>query len=291
MTTQIPPQTRQTQFQLDHQGEEYTSFAGRLKQWFSNGYAGLFYLFLYAPIILLIVYSFNVSRFPTYWTGFTLDWYKVLFNDHLIAIALKNTLIVAVSSTIIATIIGTMVSVAIERYRFRTKQAVDGLLFMPIIIPDIAMAIMLLVFFNLINRNFGILSLGLTTIIIAHVAFNISFVAIIVRARMASLSSTLEEAASDLYANEWNAFWRVTFPLLIPGILGGALFAFTLSLDDYVITNFVSGPGSTTLPVRIIGMTRRNITPEINAISTMMLLTAMILVPLSIWLQRRGDMS
>jgi spermidine/putrescine transport system permease protein len=286
MTTQIPPQARQTQLKLDYQAEEYTSFLSRLKQWFFNGYAGLFYLFLYAPIILLIVYSFNESRFPTYWTGFTLEWYKVLFNDHLIGLALKNTLIVSFSSTIIATIIGTMVSVAIERYRFRTKPAVDGMLFMPIIIPDIAMAIMLLVFFNLINMN-----LGLTTIIIAHVAFNISFVAIIVRARMASLSSTLEEAASDLYANEWKAFWRVTFPLLIPGILGGALFAFTLSLDDYVITNFVSGPGSTTLPVRIIGMTRRNITPEINAISTMMLLAAMILVPLSMWLQRRQDMS
>jgi len=178
-----------------------------------------------------------------------------------------------------------MVAVAIERYNFRTKTAVDGLLFMPIIIPDIAMAIMLLVFFKLIHMN-----LGLTTVIISHVAFNISFVSIIVRARMASLGTTMEEAASDLYANEWNAFWRVTFPLLIPGILGGALFAFTLSMDDYVITNFTSGPGSTTLPVRIIGMTRRNITPEINAVSTIMLLVAMVLVLLSLWLQRREDM-
>jgi spermidine/putrescine transport system permease protein len=285
MATQIPPQTRQTQLKLDYRAEEYTSLLGRLKQWFFNGYAGLFYLFLYAPIILLIVFSFNESRFPTYWTGFTLEWYQKLFNNHLIGSALKNTLIVSITSTIIATIIGTMVAVAIERYRFRTKPAVDALLFMPIIIPDIAMAIMLLVFFVLINMD-----LGLTTIIISHIAFNISFVAIIVRARMASLGPTMEEAASDLYANEWNAFWRVTFPLLIPGILGGALFAFTLSLDDYVITNFTSGPGSTTLPIRIIGMTRRNITPEINALSTMMLLAAMLLVPLSLWLQRREDM-
>jgi spermidine/putrescine transport system permease protein len=232
------------------------------------------------------LYSFNISRFPTYWTGFTLEWYKVLFKDHLIGTALKNTLIVSISSTIIATIIGTMVSVAIERYRFRIKSAVDGLLFMPVIIPDIAMAIMLLVFFNLINMD-----LGLTTIIIAHVAFNISFVAIIVRARMASIGTTMEEAASDLYANEWQAFWRVTFPLLIPGILGGALFAFSLSLDDYVITSFTSGPGSTTLPIRIIGMTRRNITPEINALSTMMILAAVLLVPLSLWLQRRENMT
>ncbi len=251
MATQIPPQTRQTQLKLDYQAEEYTSLLGRLKGWFFNGYAGLFYLFLYAPIILLIVFSFNESRFPTYWTGFTLEWYQVLFNDHLVGMALKNTLIVSITSTIIATIIGTMVAVAIERYRFRTKPAVDALLFMPIIIPDIAMAIMLLVFFVLINMD-----LGLTTIIISHIAFNISFVAIIVRARMASLGPTMEEAASDLYANEWKAFWRVTFPLLIPGILGGALFALTLSLYDIVITNFTSGPGSTTLPIRIIGMTR-----------------------------------
>jgi spermidine/putrescine transport system permease protein len=286
MTTQIPPQTRQTQLKLDYLTEEDTSFFSRLKQWFFNGYASLFYLFLYLPIIMLIIYSFNQSRFPTYWTGFTLDWYVQLFGNHLIAMALKNTLIVSITSTIIATIIGTMVSVAIERYRFRTKPAVDAVLFLPIIIPDIAMAIMLLAFFVLIK-----MPLGLSTIIIAHVAFNISFVAIIVRARMASIGFTLEEAANDLYANEWNAFWRVTFPLLIPGILGGALFAFTLSLDDYVITNFTSGPGSTTLPIRIIGMTRRNITPEINALSTMMLLAAMLLVPLSLWLQRREDMS
>ena len=285
MTTQIPPQTRQTPLKSDYQTEGYTSFLGRLSKWFLNGYVGLFYLFLYAPIILLVLYSFNISRFPTYWTGFTLEWYKVLFKDHLIGTALKNTLIVSISSTIIATIIGTMVSVAIERYRFRTKSAVDGLLFMPVIIPDIAMAIMLLVFFKLINMD-----LGLTTIIIAHVAFNISFVAIIVRARMASIGTTMEEAASDLYANEWQAFWRVTFPLLIPGILGGALFAFSLSLDDYVITSFTSGPGSTTLPIRIIGMTRRNITPEINALSTMMILAAVLLVPLSLWLQRRENM-
>ena len=286
MTIQIPPKASQTQLKLDYQAEGKISFFNRLKQWFFNGYAGLFYLFLYAPIIVLVVFSFNKSRFPTYWTGFTLEWYEVLFQDRLIGAALKNTLIVSITSTIIATIIGTMVSVAIERYRFRTKSAVDGLLFMPIIIPDIAMAIMLLVFYNLINMN-----LGLTTIIISHIAFNISFVAIIVRARMASLGTTMEEAASDLYANEWKTFWRVTFPQLVPGILAGALFAFTLSLDDYVITNFTSGPGSTTLPVRIIGMTRRNITPEINALSTMMLLAAMMLVPLSLWLQRREDMS
>jgi spermidine/putrescine transport system permease protein len=245
----------------------------------------LFYIFLYAPIIVLVVFSFNASRFPTNWTGFTFDWYIKLFGNRLIGAALKNTLIVSIISTIVSTILGTMIAVAIERYRFRKKVAVNALLFLPVIIPDIAMAIMLLAFFVLIK-----MPLGLSTIIIAHVAFNISFVAIIVRARMASIGFTLEEAAGDLYANEWQAFWRVTFPLLVPGILGGALFAFTLSLDDYVISNFTSGPGSTTLPIRIVGMIRRNITPEINAVSTLMLLASMLLVPLSLRLQRRADM-
>ena len=248
----------------------------------SYGFVG--YLFLYLPIIIVVIFSFNVSRFPNNWTGFTLDWYVKLFGDYAIGFALKNTLIVSISSTIISTIFGTMISVGIERYRFRGKAPLDALLFLPIIIPDIAMAIMLLAFFVLVKME-----LGLSTIIISHVAFNIAFVAVIVRARMASIDPGLEEAASDLYANEWQAFWRVTFPLLLPGILAGALFAFTLSLDDYVITFFTSGPGSTTLPVRIYSMVKRGITPEINAVSSLLLLASMFLVPLSLWLQRKGD--
>jgi spermidine/putrescine transport system permease protein len=249
-----------------------------------SSYAAIFYVFLYAPIILLVFFSFNVSRFPTHWTGFTLDWYVKLFGNFAIGQALQNSLIISITSTIIATIIGTMVSVAMERYGFRAKAPVEAILFLPIIIPDIAMAIMLLAFFVLARMQ-----LGLTTIIISHVAFNISFVAIIVRARMASIDPDLAEAARDLYANEWQAFWRVIFPLLVPGILGGALFAFTLSLDDYVITFFTSGPGSTTLPIRIYGMVKRGITPETNAISSLMLLASLLLVPLSLWLQRKGD--
>lgn len=285
MALQFPGQAKQQHTKSAFQDEEKPNIMHRIGQWLAASYAGLFYFFLYAPIIILIIFSFNASRFPTNWTGFTFDWYIKLFSNRLIGMALKNTLIVAITSTIISTVIGTMISVAIERYRFRRKMAVNALLFLPIIIPDIAMAIMLLAFFVLIKMN-----LSLTTIIIAHVAFNISFVAVIVRARMASIGFTLEEAAGDLYANEWQAFWRVTFPLLLPGILGGALFAFTLSLDDYVISNFTSGPGSTTLPIRIVGMIRRNITPEINAVSTLMLLVSMLLVPISLRLQRRADM-
>lgn len=284
MTTHITDQTRRDRARLAYQARAKTNLGGRLVQGLFSIYAGLFYFFLYAPIILLVILSFNVSRFPTHWTGFTFDWYDRLFHNYAIGLALRNSLIVSITSTIIATVIGTMVSVAMERYRFRAKPPIDALLFLPIIIPDIAMAIMLLAFFALIRFE-----LGLTTIIISHVAFNISFVAVIVRARMASIDPTLEEAANDLYANEWQAFWRVTFPLLIPGILGGALFAFTLSLDDYVITFFTSGPGSTTLPVRIYSMVKRGITPETNAVSSLMLLASMILVPLSLWLQRRGE--
>jgi len=248
-----------------------------------SGYALLFYLFLFSPIVLLVVFSFNQSRFPTHWTGFTFDWYKTLFANYALGQALKNSLIVTLTSTAIATVIGTMVAVAMERYHFRAKTVVDGALFLPIIIPDIAMAIMLLAFFVLVRMQ-----LGLTTIIIAHVAFNISFVAVIVRARMASIDPNLAEAARDLYANEWKEFWRVTFPQLIPGILAGALFAFILSFDDYIISFFTSGPGSTTLPIRIYGMVRKGITPEINAASSLMLLASFLLVPLTLWLQRKG---
>ncbi|MFQ5943321.1 MAG: ABC transporter permease [Anaerolineales bacterium] len=278
ITEATPSETR-----LSYQAGIRYGLVSRLTRILFSGYALLFYVFLYTPIILLVLFSFNQSRFPTHWTGFTLSWYETLFNNYLIGQALKNSAIVTLTSTAIATVIGTMVAVAMERYGFRGKTAVDGTLFLPIIIPDIAMAIMLLAFFVLIGMQ-----LGHGTIIIAHVAFNISFVAVIVRARMASIDPDLAEAARDLYANEWQEFWRVTFPQLIPGILAGALFAFTLSLDDYVITFFTSGPGSTTLPVRIYSMVKRGITPETNAVSSLMLLASLLLVPLTIWLRRKG---
>ena len=249
-----------------------------------TAYSVLFYLFIYGPILILIVYSFNASRFPTRWAGFSLEWYEKLFQNRAMGQALRNSLIVSFGSTAISTVIGTMVSLGIERYRFRGKTPLDAMLFLPIIIPDIAMAIMLVAFFGLVNMQ-----LGFGTIIISHVAFNISFVAIVVRARMATIDPTLEEAANDLYANEWQAFWRITFPLLLPGILGGALLAFTLSLDDYVITFFTSGPGSTTLPLRIYGMVKTGITPEVNAISTLMMVASLGLVVLSLWIQGKGE--
>jgi spermidine/putrescine transport system permease protein len=241
------------------------------------------YIFLYFPIVILVVFSFNSSRYISVWRGFTTEWYASLFQNEAIGRALKNTLIVAGGSTVISTVFGTMVALAMERYRFRGKLAFDALLYLPIIIPDIAMAVMLLLFFVMAHMQ-----LGLYTIIIAHVAFNISFVAVVVRARLAFFDIGLEEAAQDLYANEWQTFRRVTLPLIMPGILGGALLAFTLSIDDFVITFFTAGPGSTTLPLRIYSMVKLGITPEINALSSMMLLVSMALVFLSLILRRGG---
>ena len=172
----------------------------------------LSYIFMYAPIIILLIFSFNNSRFVSgAWKGFTFNWYLELFHNEAIGDALKNSLIISLTSTFIATVFGTMVALAMERYTFRGKLAFDSLLYLPIIIPDIAMAVMLLLFFVLIS-----MPLGRNTIIISHIAFNISFVAVVVRARMAQLDPALEEAAQDLYANNTETFRRVTLPLLMP---------------------------------------------------------------------------
>jgi spermidine/putrescine transport system permease protein len=247
----------------------------------SSGILG--YVFLYAPIVILIIFSFNSSRFVSTWEGFSLRWYGELFRDAAMMAALKNSLIVAVVSTLISTLFGTMAALVMERYQFGGKLAMDALLYLPIIIPEIAMAVMLLLFFVLARVN---LSLG--TVIIAHVAFNISFVTVVVRARLVGFDRRLEEAAQDLGANELQTFWHVTLPLLMPGILGGALLAFTLSLDDFVVTFFTAGVGATTLPLRIYSMVKLGITPEINAISTILVLASMTLLFLSVFLQRKG---
>jgi spermidine/putrescine transport system permease protein len=245
----------------------------------------LSYLFLYAPMIVLLIFSFNATRFASgTWKGFTINWYLELFQDEAIGAALRNSLYIGITSTIISTVFGTMVSLAMERYRFWGKLTFDALLYLPIIIPDIAMAVMLLIFFVQVK-----MPLGRYTIIISHVAFNISFVAVVVRARLAQFDTSLEEAAQDLYANNWQTFYRVTLPLLMPGILAGALMAFTLSLDDFVITFFTAGPGSTTLPLRIYSLVKLGVTPEINALSAVMLMASFVLVLISFILQKGGD--
>ena len=254
--------------------------------------AWLVFLFLYAPIIVLIVYSFNDNRNVGVWTRPSLRWYEAMLQDDNVIRSLRNSLVVALVSTIISTVLGTAAGLALERYRFRGRRAYDGLLYLPIIIPDVTMAVMLLLFFTqafaIINGSLGTrLNLGLTSISLAHIAFNISFVAVVVRARLAQMDSHLEEAASDLYATRWAAFRRVTLPLIMPGVAGGALLALTISLDDVVVTSFVTGPGSTTLPVYVFGLVRRGVSPLINAVSTVMLVASMILVGVSLGFQRR----
>lgn len=254
----------------------------------------LVFAFFYAPILVLIFFSFNDNNNVGIWTEPSLRWYQEMLQDDRVMGALRNSLIVAFIATLISTILGTMLAIALERYRFRSRGTLDGISYLPIIIPDVTMAVMLLIFFfqafGLLRDWFGIdLRAGLLTITLAHIAFCISFVAVVVRARLAQMDSSLEEAAADLYASRWQAFFRVTLPLIAPGVVGGALLALTLSLDDVVVTQFVSGAGSTTLPVYVFGLVRRGVTPLINAVSTVMLVASMLLVAISLVLQRGAE--
>jgi spermidine/putrescine transport system permease protein len=249
--------------------------------------AGLVLAFFYAPIVLLIVYSFSADRNVGRWGGFTTAWYGDLAANEGIQDAIWVSLRVAAVSTIVAVVLGSLSALALERFRFRGQRAFDALLYLPIIIPDVTMAVMMLLFYSvsldLLNGLLGTdLSKGFATITISHVAFNISFVSVVVRARLAGMDERLEEAAMDLYASRWRTFRHVTLPQIAPGVAGGALLALTLSLDDVVVTQFSAGPGSTTLPVFVFGLIRRGVTPLINAVSVVMLTASIVLVLLSL---------
>lgn len=263
-----------------HQGRQRlrAAFNRNILTWLSIG----IFLFLYVPILILIIYSFNANKVVGVWTGFSLDWYRQLLQNQAVIDAFGVSMWVALWSTLVSTILGTLAALVLERYRFFGKLTFDAVLYLPIIIPDIVMALSTLLFFVVAG-----IALSRYTILIAHVAFNISFVALVVRARLANMDARLEEAAADLGANEWQIFRRVTLPLLMPGIISGALLAFTLSLDDFVITFFVAGPGSTTLPVRVYSMIKFGVSPEVNAISTLMFLGSTVLVVISLLLQKR----
>jgi spermidine/putrescine transport system permease protein len=246
-----------------------------MPRWLGTYVAGVL-LLLHLPLLILVAFAFNASRFSVEWTGFTLAWFRGLLDRPDILDGLRNSLIVGVSSTVISTVLGTMLALALSRHRFRGRRAVESLLYVPLVTPEIVVGISLLVLFAAIGVR-----LGLTTIVLAHVAFSISFVTVVVRARLAGMDAHLEEAAMTLGAGPWRSFRRVTLPLIMPGVVAGALLAFTLSFDDYVITSFVSGSGSSTLPVVIYGMVRRNIDPTVNAVSTVVLLVTTLLIYLS----------
>jgi spermidine/putrescine transport system permease protein len=238
--------------------------------------AAVLYAFLYAPLVVVVLYSFNAARFGSAWQGFTLKWYGTLWQNSLAISAAKNTLVLAVVSTLIATVLGTMLAFGLDRFRFPGKTFFKWFLYVPVFIPDIVMAVALLLFYSLLRKWLSLFELGLTTMVIAHVTFQIPFVAIVVRARLIGLDPALEEAARDLGADEWQTFSRITLPLIFPGILAGGMLAFTLSLDDFVVSFFTSGPGSTTLPILIYSSVKRGITPDINALSTLIVLASVL---------------
>lgn len=255
----------------------------------ANGW--IVYVFFYAPILLLVIFSFSDSRNVGVWGGFTLDWYEEFVDSRQTRGALWNSVKIAMVSTAVSVVMGTMSALALERFRFRGRQVFDALLYLPIIIPDVTMAVMMLLFFaeffDVLNALFGTeLRKGFSSIALSHIAFSISFVSVVVRARLSGMTTQLEEAARDLYASRWQAFRFVTFPQILPGILGGALLAMTISLDDVVITQFVAGPGWTTLPVYVFGLIRKGVTPLINAVSVVMLVASMTLVALSLLIGR-----
>ena len=241
------------------------------------------YLFLYIPILVVVFFSFNSGNQIAIWEGFSLAWYGKMFKNPDVWRACKYSLIIAGLATLISTVIGTAAALAIEKHRFWARSVVIRLLYLPLIIPDIVLAIALLMFYNNVN-----IPLGLTSVILAHVVFNVAYVTIVVRARLQGYDYTVEEAALDLGANEWQTFWRITLPLIAPGIIGGALLAFTLSIDDFVITFFTTGVGKTTLSLYIYSSIKFGLTPELNAISTMLLVNSIVFVLLFVWFRGKN---
>ncbi len=239
------------------------------------------YLFLYAPIFVLIVYSFNRSRLSAHWLGFTGEWYAVLWRDEQIFQSLQNSLLVAAAVTLACVVFGTMSALIFARPQRRGKALLDGVVYLPLVIPEIVIAVATVIFFSLLT-----LKLSLWTIVIAHITFCISYVIIVVGARLAGMDRSLQEAALDLGANEWTTFFRVTLPIAAPAILSAALLVFTTSFDDYLITSFVAGVRSTTLPLEIYSRLKRGITPEINSISTIILVATIPLVLVAQGLER-----
>jgi spermidine/putrescine transport system permease protein len=240
-------------------------------------------MFLYGPIAVLIIFSFNSSRLSATWTGATFHWYHELASDRALYAAVRNSLVVAGLSTIIATILGVAAAVGLESLPTKRRQAVEGVMLLPLVVPEVMLGVALMLFFVTIK-----VPLSLLTVTIGHAAFNLPVVMVIVRARLGKIDPHLLEAAYDLGATRWNAFRRVTLPLLAPAILGGVLMAFTISLDDFIVTFFTGGPGSTTLPLKVYSMIKSGVSPEINALSTVLVILSMALVALAAVLQRRG---
>jgi spermidine/putrescine transport system permease protein len=231
------------------------------------------YAFLHVPLVLLVIFAFNRSRFGVQWGGFTLEWFERLWRRPEVLRALRTSLVVATLSTILATVLGTLVALRLARLMPRRRRLGEAALYLPIVTPEVVAGISLLVLFS----SLGV-SLGVGTIVVAHTAFSLPYVAVVVLARLAGSDRSLEEAAMSLGADEFTTFRRITLPRLFPGILAAALLAFTLSFDDFVITFFVAGVGSSTLPLVVWSMVRKSVEPTINAVSAIILVVTTVLV-------------
>ena len=271
-------------------------WAGLIEVYF-RFHAIIVYAFLYLPIVVVVVFAFNgTDRVVTKWGGLSLKWFGVALQDEVVTTALANSFIVAIPNAFIATAIGTMAALGLQRVGRRLKMTFDTLTYMSVIVPEIVIALSTLVLFatgfDWVRSTFGArLSFGYPTIIASHVLFNLSLVLLLVRARLSGMDRSLTEASADLFATPWRTFRQITFPQLMPAIVAGFLLSFTFSFDDYVITTFTSGPGSSTLPLFIFGQVRRGVTPETNAVATMMLGLTLLLLFIGqlvlVWQARR----
>ncbi|WNC13531.1 ABC transporter permease [Brevibacillus brevis] len=249
-----------------------------------TGYSWLMLVFLYLPIAILMIYSFNDSRINAVWSGFTWKWYLSLFDNRQVMQALGNSLSIGIISSVLATVLGTAASLAVKHYSARWRTVVNGLVYLPIVIPEIMMGLALLVLFSQIHME-----LGKATLIMAHVTFSMPYVMVIISARLADMGKELEEAAQDLGATPWETLRYVTLPLIMPGVVAGFLMSFTLSLDDFIISFFVAGPNSTTLPLYIYGLVKRGVSPEVNALSTLLIASTVLLVVVAELFRRKDS--
>lgn len=247
-----------------------------LRTWTTLGFA-----FLYLPILVLMVYSFNASRLGALWQGFTLKWYAQLAGYKPLLIAAENSLIIATITTLVSVVIGTGGAWLLHRYRYKFSSSIQTLVALPMVMPEILMGVSLLVFFSVLQ-----FPLGFTTVIIAHTTFCFPFVLVAVQARLHGLDPALEEAAMDLGATPWVAFWQVILPSLRPAILAGALMAFTLSMDEIIVTFFTTSAASQTLPLRVYGLAKVGLNPMLNALSTLFIVVTAAVVLFSEYLKR-----
>ena len=255
---------------------------------------------LYIPVVVLVIFSFNSARTGATWDSFTFDWYKEIPRDRQLMRAITNSMWIALIATPVSTVFATMLALGLEGSRFRGKRATQQVLNLPIVAPEIITGVSLLAAFSLVLRiindvlgrgNADAIRFGRPTILLAHIAFDTAFATLIVSASLRNLNPAISEASLDLGATRWQTFWKITLPAIRPGVLGGALMAFTLSIDNFVITFFVSGPGSTTLPIEIYARLRRTISPSINAVATLIFASSVIVLGGALMAQTIGSRS